>query len=181
MCTQSCPTLQPQGLYPTRILFPWDSPGKNTGMGCHFLLQRIFPTQGSNPCLLYLLHWQVDSLPLRHLESPWLPRPLEKCYNSPLGPYLHISACISVPAPRLWNRHAVMNCQAPHSHLTACLNSGSLQDGWSTNAGISVTHIHTHTHTHNLNWPFPMHYLNWFKPQNRVLGGGQGRCLEPIS
>ena len=31
---------------------PWDSPGTNTGVGCHFLLQRIFPTQGSNPCLL---------------------------------------------------------------------------------------------------------------------------------
>ena len=39
-------------------------PGKNTGMGCHFLLQGIFPTQESNPCLLCLLHWQVDSLPL---------------------------------------------------------------------------------------------------------------------
>ena len=36
---------------------------KNTGAGCHFLLQGIFLTQGSNPCLLHLLHWQVDSLP----------------------------------------------------------------------------------------------------------------------
>ena len=32
----------------TRLLCPWDSPGKNTGVGCHFLLQGIFPTQGSN-------------------------------------------------------------------------------------------------------------------------------------
>ena len=40
-----------------------DSPGKNTGVGCHALLQGIFLTQGSNPCLLCLLHWQ-DSLPL---------------------------------------------------------------------------------------------------------------------
>ena len=31
-------------------------------MGCHFLLQGIFLTRGSNPCLLCLLHWQVDSL-----------------------------------------------------------------------------------------------------------------------
>ena len=37
---------------------------KNTGMGCHFLLQGIFPTQGSNPGLLCLLHWQAGSLPL---------------------------------------------------------------------------------------------------------------------
>ena len=41
---------------PTRILCPWDSPGKNTGVFCHFLLQGIFPTQGSNPSLLCLLH-----------------------------------------------------------------------------------------------------------------------------
>ena len=36
--------------------------GKNTGVGCHFLPQGIFQTQGSNPHLLHLLHWQVDSL-----------------------------------------------------------------------------------------------------------------------
>ena len=41
-----------------------DSPGKNTGVGCHFLLQGIILTQGLNPCLLHLLHWQASSLPL---------------------------------------------------------------------------------------------------------------------
>ena len=41
-------------------------PGKNTGVGCHFLLQGIFPTQGWNP---HLLHWQVGSLPLNHQGS----------------------------------------------------------------------------------------------------------------
>ena len=48
-------SLQPYGLYPTRLLCPWDSPGKNTGVGCHALLQGIFPTQRSNPCLLPLM------------------------------------------------------------------------------------------------------------------------------
>ena len=48
------------------LLCPWDFPGKNTGLGCHFLLQGIVPTQGSNPCLYCLLHWQEDSLPLSH-------------------------------------------------------------------------------------------------------------------
>ena len=52
-----CPT-------PVRLLCPWDSPGKNTGMSCCALLQVIFPAQGSNLCLLSLLHWQVGSLPL---------------------------------------------------------------------------------------------------------------------
>ena len=41
-----------------------DSPGKNTGVCCHTLLQRIFLTLGSNPPLLHLLHWQAGSLPL---------------------------------------------------------------------------------------------------------------------
>ena len=41
-----------------------DSSGKNTGMVCHALLQGIFLTQGSNPCLLCLLHWQVGPLSL---------------------------------------------------------------------------------------------------------------------
>ena len=55
---------------PTRILWKWDFPGKNTGMGCHFLLQGIIPTQGMNPHLLHLLHWQAGSLPLSHQERP---------------------------------------------------------------------------------------------------------------
>ena len=40
---------------PTRVLCPWDSPGKNTGVGCHALLQGIFPIQESNLHLLHLL------------------------------------------------------------------------------------------------------------------------------
>ena len=67
MPAQSCPTLRPQGLQPTRLLCPWDSPGKNTGGGCHSLLQGIFPTRGLNPPLLSLL--QVSSLPVGHLGS----------------------------------------------------------------------------------------------------------------
>ena len=45
-------SLQPHGLQPARLFCPWKSPGKNTGVGCHFLLQVIFPTQGQNSCLV---------------------------------------------------------------------------------------------------------------------------------
>ena len=41
-------------------------PRWRSGVGCHFPLQGIFLTQGLNPWLLHLLHWQVDSLPLSH-------------------------------------------------------------------------------------------------------------------
>ena len=45
--------LQPHGLEPARLIYPWDFSGKNTGVGCHFLPQGNFPTQGSNPGLLH--------------------------------------------------------------------------------------------------------------------------------
>ena len=54
----------PHGL--NRLPCPWDSPGKNTGLGSHFLLQGIFLTQGLNP---RLLHWQVNPLPQYHLGN----------------------------------------------------------------------------------------------------------------
>ena len=44
-------SLRLHGLQPTRLLCPWNSPGKNTGVDCHALLQGIFPTRGSNPGL----------------------------------------------------------------------------------------------------------------------------------
>ena len=59
---QSRLTVQLNGLQPARLLCPWDSPGKNTGVGCHALLQGIFLTQGWNLCLLCLLPWQAGSL-----------------------------------------------------------------------------------------------------------------------
>ena len=61
--TQSSSTLR-------QFPLSWESSGKNTGVGCHALLQGIFLTQGSNLHLWRLLHWQVDSLPLSHLGSP---------------------------------------------------------------------------------------------------------------
>ena len=58
------------GLQPARLLYPWNSPGKNTGVGCHALLQGVLPTQGPNLSLLCFLHCQADSLPLHQLGSP---------------------------------------------------------------------------------------------------------------
>ena len=46
-------SLWPHGLWPARLLCPWDFPGKNTGVGFYFFLQGIFSTQESNPCLLF--------------------------------------------------------------------------------------------------------------------------------
>ena len=54
-------SLQPHGLQPSRLLSPWDSPGKNPGVGCHALFQSILLTQESNPHLLLFLHQHAGS------------------------------------------------------------------------------------------------------------------------
>ena len=61
-------SLRSDGLQLARLHCPRNFPGKNAEVGCHFLLQGIFPTQGSN---LHLLQWQADALPLSHLGSPY--------------------------------------------------------------------------------------------------------------
>ena len=58
LVTQSCLPLRPHGL-----LCSWNSLGRNTGVGCHSILQGIFPTQGSNPGLL---HGRQILYPLSH-------------------------------------------------------------------------------------------------------------------
>ena len=67
LVAQSCPTLWRHGLQPARLLWPWDSPGKNTGVDCHSLLRRVFLTQGSN---LGLLHCSGIFYCLSYREVP---------------------------------------------------------------------------------------------------------------
>ena len=91
LVAKSRPTLlQTHGLQPTRLFCPWDFPGKNSGVGCHFLPQGIVPDQWSNLCLL---HWQADSLPLSHQRNPsdqilWL-----KFWQSSLIIHLFLHQC----------------------------------------------------------------------------------------
>ena len=65
------------GTVASRLLCPWDSPGKNIGVDCRALLQGIFLTQGSNLWLLHLWHWQACSLPLAPPGEPhWMTKTL---------------------------------------------------------------------------------------------------------
>ena len=83
----------------------WNFPGKNTGGGCHFLLQVIFPIQGSNPHLLHLLHWQADSYQCATCEAHFMwvllnnaSQPLVKLIKLSLG-----KPCLSLSwEPALW-------------------------------------------------------------------------------
>ena len=77
MCAKSlhsCPALcDPMDCSPLQLLCLWDSSGKDTGMGCCVLLQGISLMQGSNLCLLRLLHYQAGSLSLRAMYDPAIP------------------------------------------------------------------------------------------------------------
>ena len=100
---QSCLTLcDPMDCSPPGSLRQWDSPGKNTAVGCHFLLQGIFPTQGSNLWLLCLLHWQVDSLPLAlpvksHIYISGAQQPAGG--EEPMGSELTLRWCLTLRSP----------------------------------------------------------------------------------
>ena len=77
-------SFEPHGLQPSRLLHAWNFPGKNTGAGCHFLLQGNFLIQGSN---LHLLCRQAGSLLLSHQGSPLMHAHI--CNIS-----VHISICV---------------------------------------------------------------------------------------
>ena len=140
-------SLWPYGLYPARLLWPWDSPGKNTGVGCH-ALQRIFPIQGSNLPLLRLLHRQANSLslappgkpPLPYTHSIYLALTTGHVWQNLLGwPGRMSSRC---PAPRDWKSsgfnsgqsHYLLLCPPLHpsftltgtAHTSGCLHGRSL-------------------------------------------------------
>ena len=63
-CSAKPDSLWSHGLQPARFFCPQDFPDKNTGVGCHAVLQGFFSNQGSSLCLLCLLHWHADSFPL---------------------------------------------------------------------------------------------------------------------
>ena len=87
MCSVVCDSLWPHGLQLSGLLCPWISPGKNTGVGCHFLPQGVFATQGLNPCLLHLL----DCKKILYLLSHWS-FPVPGRYTSTLVIYLKVSS-----------------------------------------------------------------------------------------
>ena len=83
-CSVMPDSLRPHWLGPTRLPCPWDSLGKNTGVGCHALLQGIFPNQGSNPGLL---HCRQILYSLSHHGSPrrleWVAYPFSRSSSKP--------------------------------------------------------------------------------------------------
>ena len=117
-------SLWPHRLYPTRLHCLWEFPGKNTGVGCHTLLQGIFPTQGLSPGLLCLSpaltglsslpgkpHWFLQFSSVQSLSRVWLFATswIAACQAS-------LSITISQSSLKLTSIESVM----PSSHLILC-------------------------------------------------------------
>ena len=96
--------LQPHGLQPARLLCSWDSPGKNTGVGCHFLLQGIVPTQELNPGFLHcrqILYQLSYKGSLEVSEVKWLSRvPL---FATPWTVAYHASLSMGLSRQDYWS------------------------------------------------------------------------------
>ena len=81
---QLCPTLRPQRWQPTRLPRPWDSPGRNTGVGCHFLLQCMKVKVKSFSCArLLATPWTAAYHTLKFLPCPRSPQHMVGCPSSP--------------------------------------------------------------------------------------------------
>ena len=126
---QSCPTLcDPRTIACQAPLF-MDSSGKNTGLGCHTLLQGIFLTQESNTNLLLLLHWQAGSLPLGLLGKP---RSFSKIFfplKSLKGLFKSLPKFYAIVLHlfylKLWNFDVIWWCFCPVTK--SCLTFATLQ------------------------------------------------------
>ena len=135
MCV--CSVLSPVWLFVTPCSLPgssdpWNFPGKSTGVGSHFLLQGIFLTQGSNQCLLHLLHWQVGPLPLQHqgtTDCLWIEINLWACsfeWMCNLWRYVSISLCKSELSLFIYQCVNVFFCVHTYEWICKHVHAGSM-------------------------------------------------------
>ena len=142
-CSVVSNSLQTHGMSPARLLHPWDFPGKNTGVGCHFILQEIVPTQGLNSglphCSQMLYHLNHQWSPLIYICTPvyiqnqnvlcvpWCgkiwetylnPSPLLRCFLSPFHTLLKV----------LWN--VILMMESKGSFQTSPFTNFSLSATW---------------------------------------------------
>ena len=110
VCVFSCSVIS-NSLQTHRLLCPWNFPGRNTVVGFHFLLQGFFPTQGSNLCLLLLLHWRQ----MLYLCATWEALNFAELL---LNIYQHTTTCMTIWF--LYWQPKRFFCPTPGS-LTICL------------------------------------------------------------
>ena len=133
VCSVMSDSLRSHGVQPTRPLRPLDSPGNNTEVSCHLLFQDIFLTQGLNPSLLCLLHWQAVSVSTVTPRKTLTAIPLFPLLVFTTGPS-HFSGFTCTDTPRgfsyTWSRSCcqsdILKIEIWSSFLYLKFSSGSL-------------------------------------------------------
>ena len=165
-CPLSCSVLSnslwPHGLYPARLLCPWDSPGKNTGVGGCALLQGTFPTRWSKPrplhCRRILYCWATgETWGLR-----WFWVNVEDPNHTPVLPEgSHLAVCKSIILPQLTTPLGILWIRSPTefpwlwntklrlSSLNKPSNPFRKQGGWSASL-VQAVELETLTHVRRL-------------------------------
>ena len=117
---------RPHGLQPTKLLHPWDFPGKNTGVGSHSLLQGIFLTHGSNldvlHCRQILYHMSHQGRPLNNLPfiSP-ISAQLFSCVQLYVTPWMVArQASLSITNSQSLLKLMSIELVMPSNHLILC-------------------------------------------------------------
>ena len=146
-------SLQPHGLQPARLLSSWDSPGKNTGAGCHALLQGIFPTQVSNSGLLHSGGFFTVWATRETLYALYTSTHTQTCAHT--HTHMHVHACMY--------RHTctheytqVYTCVWTHNILTNTTYARTCVHRWHTYAWT-----YTHTHVHIWTWVWANSRRQW--------------------
>ena len=141
-------SVRPHGLWPTRLC-PWDSPGKNTGVGCHALLQGTFPTLGLNPGPLHCRHFLIITLSFKtYLTSQGSHSGRSWCHYCNAwvkqGCSVHGNKGMAASACRM---HTHSN--TTHTHTTWYIYTHHTLQTHHTTPHTQHTCNHTpHTHTH---------------------------------
>ena len=148
LAAKLCPTLlHPLGC-PTRLLCPWNFPGKNTGVGCHFLLQGIFPPQGWNPSVLPGLLYCRQIL-YYHWGSP--DRVFKPSARHPPSSYHYCALLCTFYSS---NREKLVVPHEPFVLFSACVCVYGDTSAWNS--------LHTFLHLGNT---FPFFYMYIFLPR----------------
>ena len=132
---QNIKPLLPNGQQPTTFLCPWDFPGKNIGVGCHFLLQEIFPTQGLNPglpcCMQMLYHLSHQGSPGLKLAGKQVPENLftKMVSVSRISKHFSISHCTESLKTYSHNKHPLPTTQEMTLYMDITRRSTPKSDG----------------------------------------------------
>ena len=121
-------SVRPHRRQPSRLPRPWDSPGKNTGVACHFLLQGFFPTEGLNPNQLFLGNSIYPTAALRLLgsapnsQSQGMAQPIWLLRSSP-GGSLDTTSPSNPPSSQVTLPSRPTPKSAPATSCTTCLGA----------------------------------------------------------